>query len=271
MVTLNPIIQRSLDAHPLREPLLRSIIESLQLARGSHGLDAGCGIGLPAHLLAEAVGADGHITGLDILPDVLTYAEDTVALAGYGDRVSFCAGDVGRLPFADDAFDWAWSVDCIGYPVGDLQPVLTELARVVRPGGCIILLGWTDQQVLPGYPLLETRLNATCSGYLPYLRGMPPEFHFQRALRSFRAAGLHDVRARTFVGDVQAPLSGGERIALAALFEMLWGQPQPEVAAEDWQAYQQLCTPGSDDFILDGDDYYAFFTYSMFRGNVPGG
>jgi hypothetical protein len=30
-----------------------------------------------------------------------------------------------------------------------------------------------------------------------------------------------------------------------------------------------LCTPGSEHFILDVPDYYAFFTYSMFRGRVP--
>jgi len=271
MTTFNPCIQRSLDAQPLREPLLRSAIASLQLPRGSHGLDAGCGIGLPALLLAEVVGADGQITGVDTLPEVLAVGRQTAEQAGYGDRITFCEGDVSRLPFEDDSFDWAWSADCIGYPVGELRPQLMDLARVVRPGGCVIVLGWSSQQVLPGYPLLEARLNATCSGYLPYLRGKSPELHFLRALREFRQAGLRDVRARTFVGDVQAPLSGGQRIALASLFEMLWGQPQPEVIAEDWLAYQRLCTPGSTDFILDGDDYYAFFTYSMFRGNVPPG
>jgi hypothetical protein len=30
-----------------------------------------------------------------------------------------------------------------------------------------------------------------------------------------------------------------------------------------------LCTPGSPDFILEIPEYYAFFTYSMFRGRVP--
>ena len=33
---------------------------------------------------------------------------------------------------------------------------------------------------------------------------------------------------------------------------------------------QRLCEPGSADFILDLPDYYAFFTYSMFWGQVPG-
>ncbi|HEX5942204.1 MAG TPA: hypothetical protein VFY66_07990, partial [Anaerolineales bacterium] len=56
------IIQNLLEANPLREPTLRSIIQSLQLPRGSRGLDAGCGIGLQAFLLAEAVGPEGQVT-----------------------------------------------------------------------------------------------------------------------------------------------------------------------------------------------------------------
>jgi len=174
-----------------------------------------------------------------------------------------------RLPFAEDAFDWVWSADCVGYLVGELPPLLQELMRVVKPGGSIIILAWSSQQVLPGYPLLEARLSATGSSYLPYLKGKNPEQYFLRALHSFRDAGLEDVKAQTFVGSIQSPLATGERVALMSLFEMLWGQQQPEVSPDDWQAYQRLCKPESADFILDIQDYYAFFTYSMFRGHVP--
>ena len=263
-------IQRALEANALREPVLRAVIQSLQLRTGSHGLDAGCGIGLQASLLAEAVGADGHVTGLDIMPELLAYGEDRAAKTGLADRITFRAGDVSCLPFENDSFDWAWSADCIGYPAGELLPLLQELVRVVKPGGSIILLGWSSQQLLPGYPLLEARLNATCSAYNPFLKGKRPESNFMRALRSFRGMGLKEVEAKTFVGDVQAPLSGGERTALISLFEMLWGEQQPEVSAEDWAEFKRLCIPESPDFILDLPDYYAFFTYSVFRGKVPG-
>ena len=174
-----------------------------------------------------------------------------------------------RLPFSQDTFDWVWSADCVGYPAGELAPVLKELMRVVRPGGSITILAWSSQQVLPGYPFLEARLNATCSSYLPFLKGTSPELHFPRALHWFREAGLDDVKAQTLVGDVQAPLGAGERPALASLFEMLWGELSPEVSSEDWLEYQRLCTPASPDFILDEPGYYAFFTCSMFRGQVP--
>ena len=268
MTDANLIIQNLLQANPLREPVLRSIIESLQLPRGSHGLDAGCGIGLQALLLSEAVGEDGHVTGLDIMPELLAYGEDLAVKAGLSERVAFRAGDVSCLPFEDDRFDWAWSADCIGYPAGDLSPLLQELVRVIKPGGSVILLGWSSQQLLPGYPLLEARLNATCSGYIPFLKEKCPEVNFMRALSSFQNAGLEDGRAQTFVGEVQAPLSSDVRTAFISLFEMLWSAPRPEASVEDRAEYKRLCTPGSTDFILDIPDYYAFFTYSMFRGGL---
>ncbi len=154
-------IQRLLASNPLRAPLLRSIIQSLQLPQGSRGLDAGCGIGLQCQLLLEAVYPEGHILGLDILPELLAYATQMIEQAGLAGRIMFRQGSVNQLPFEADCFDWAWSADCIGYPATDLSPLLEDLIRVVKPGGRIFLLGWSSQQLLPGYPLLEARLNGT--------------------------------------------------------------------------------------------------------------
>jgi len=60
---------------------------------------------------------------------------------------------------------------------------------------------------------------------------------------------------------------GGVGMA-GATFQMLWGEAQSELTPEDWAEYQRLCQPESPDFILNLPDYYAFFTYSMFRGKV---
>lgn len=268
MAETTPYIQRLLETNPLREPLLRSMIQSLQLPHGSRGLDAGCGIGLQALLLIEAVGTDGHVIGLDILPELLACATEIISKAGLAGQITFREGDINRLPFADDCFAWAWSADCIGYPAGELVPVLQELIRVVKPGGSIAISGWSSQQFLPGYPLLEARLNGTCSGYLPFLKDKSPEQNFMRALGSFHKAGLEDIQVRTFVKDVQAPLSAEERTALASLFEMLWGAPQPEVSSQDWEEYEHLCRPDSPDFILNAPDYYGFFTCTTFQAKV---
>jgi len=262
-------LQKLAESHPLREPLLRRAIGELQLPVGSRGLDAGCGLGHQSLLLAEAVGPDGHITGLDLEPEFVQYARTLAKEAGLEDRVSFRDGDLNALPFEDNTFDWVWSVDCVGYPIGDLTTLLQGLSRVTRPGGTIAILAWSSQTVLPGYQLLEARLNATCSSFEPYLDENRPRTHFLRALHSFHQAGLTETRVRTFVEDVQAPLDAEFRGAMISLFDMLWGQPRPGVAPVDRAAFERLCRPDSPECILDLPDYCAFFTYTMFRGRVP--
>jgi demethylmenaquinone methyltransferase/2-methoxy-6-polyprenyl-1,4-benzoquinol methylase len=79
---------------------------------------------------------------------------------------------------------------------------------------------------------------------------------------------LEDTQALTFLYDIRAPLKNGERKALTSLFEMLWGTQQPDVLVEDWEEYQRLCGPASPEFILNLPEYYGFFTYTLFRGQV---
>jgi demethylmenaquinone methyltransferase/2-methoxy-6-polyprenyl-1,4-benzoquinol methylase len=262
------VVRNLEQANPLREPVLRAAIAALGLPGGSRGLDIGCGIGLQALLLAEATAPDGSVVGLDISPGLLAYARDRVQSSAFAERISFKEGNMKGLPFDDDSFDWAWSADCAGYPCGDLLPALKEMRRVVRPGGAVAILGWSSQQLLPGYAMLEARLNATCSAYAPILEGASPEAHFLRALRWFPEAGIAEPVSRTFVGEVRAPLGPELRAALAALFEMLWGEAQPGVSDADRLEYERLCKAQSQDFILDLPEYYGFFTYTMFSGKV---
>lgn len=254
--------------NPLRVPVLRSAIWTLRLHSGSRGLDAGCGIGLPALLLAEAVGPNGHVTGLDLSPEFLVVAKEIVEKASLSEHISFQEGDVNKLPFDDDTFDWVWSVDCVGYAPLEPLPLVKELARVVKPGGSVAILAWSSEKLLPGYPLLEARVNATSPGIAPFTKGKSPELHLLRALGWLRDAGLEEPTAQTFAGDAYAPLTDDLRNALIALFQMRWPGVGSELTQEDWAEYQRLCLPESPDFILNHPDYYAFFTYSMFHGKV---
>ena len=132
----------------------------------------------------------------------------------------------------------------------------------------MVILGWSSQQLLPGHPALEARLNATSAGIAPFIRGSRPERHFLRALSWFDEAGLQNLTARTFQGDVHAPLTSDLRCALLSLIQMRWDDPEPELSQTDQAEYRRLCLPDSPDFILDIPDYYAFFTYSLFRGEL---
>jgi ubiquinone/menaquinone biosynthesis C-methylase UbiE len=253
---------------PLMKTPVRSAIQALRPPSGSRGLDVGCGIGLHVPLLSEAVGPNGHVTGLDLRPEFLVRAREIASGAGLSQRVDFRTGDFRRLPFDDDTFDWAWSANAVGYAPGETVLSFKELARVVKPGGTVAILIWSSEQLLPGYPLLEARLRATSSGIAPFTRGTKPGLHFLRGLGSLREAGLKEPAAETFAGTAHAPLSDEMRQALTSLIEMRWPDVKSELTPEDWLEYQRLCQPDSPDFILNLPDYYAFFTYSLFHGKV---
>ena len=256
--------------HPLRAPVIHAAIESVQLAEGSAGLDAGCGIGLHTAMLAEAIGPAGRITNLDLCPEFLEYARTAVRIAGLTKQVSFRHGDVTNLPFEKDAFDWVWSVDCVGYATPAPMDALRELRRVLRAGGRIMILIWSSERLLPGYPLLEARLNATTAGLAPFSAGHSPNRHWLRAPGWLREAGFREVSARTFVGDVSAPMRPDRRDAVASLIQMRWPGAEAELEPADCDLFERLCSPDSPEFIVDRPDYYAFFTYSLFTGWVGG-
>jgi ubiquinone/menaquinone biosynthesis C-methylase UbiE len=260
--------QKLLVSNPFHEPIIRAAIKELRFPVGSRGLDAGCGVGLQIPLFMEAIGPGGHVTGLDLSPQLLAHARELMERAGLAGQVSFKEGSVNKLPFDSDAFDWAWSANCVGYASFDPLPSLKEMARVVKPGGTVAILVWSSQQLLPGYPLLETRLNATPAGIAPFTTGMGPERHFMRASGFMRRAGLSDIRIRTFVGEAQAPLSDEMRRAIKALIDMRWPGAERELSAEDRALFQRLCQQQSPDFILNIPDYYAFFTETLFYGKI---
>jgi ubiquinone/menaquinone biosynthesis C-methylase UbiE len=269
--------QRLAEIEPLRQPAILAAISALGVAPGSRGLDVGCGIGLHTCLLAERAGAEGHVTGLDRSPAFVHLATQRAEEAGWGGRLAFEVGDLTALEYEDDTFDWLWCNDALwpgpereGCLTDDPVPVVRDFARVVRPGGTVALVYWSSQRLLPGYPGLEARLSATSQTYAPFSEGMRPGQHCMRATGWLEAAGLTDVSARTFVAEVQAPLDPVIRRALEATIEMFWGQAQDELSAEDWALFRRLRRSDSPDCLLDAADYYAFLTYTLFSGRVPG-
>ena len=257
-----------LVTNPLMESMYRAAIKALQLPAGSHGLDAGCGVGLQALLLADAVGPSGYVTGLDVSPEFLARGTEIIREAGFSERISFQEGSVAKLPFDDNTFDWVWSANCVGYGPWEPMPLLKELVRVVKPGGTMAILAWSSEELLPGYPVLEARLKATSAGIAPFVKSNGPEMHFLRALGWFRELDVEGVQGQTFAGSVCAPLNNSIRKAMEDLLEMRWPGAESELAREDRAEFLRLCKPNSRDFILDHPDYYAFFTCSMFWGKV---
>ncbi len=264
----NEYIIKLKESNPLRESTIHSAIKALNLSQGSHGLDVGCGIGAQAMLLAEAIGPAGHITGLDLMTEFLDYGREDVKVHGLSERITFKKGNMNSLPFDENVFDWAWSMDCVGYHPSNSEPAIKELIRVVKPGGTINLLAWSSESLLPGYPLLEAKLGATSVGLAPFSKGKNPKTHFLRMINQFQNLELEEINTHTFAGDTFAPLKEDIYNALAGLIEMRWPGVESELSKSDRKEYKRLCLPDSPDYILNLPDYYAFFTYTMFSGKV---
>jgi len=268
VINTEKYLERLTLSDTFRESVIRTAVNEIQLPSGSKGLDAGCGAGFYTLMLAEATGRCGHVTGLDMEEDFLTKGRGLAAAAGMMERVSFIQGDISELPFEDNSFDWAFSMDLVGYLKIDPVSLLKELSRTVKPGGKIYILIWSSQMLLPGYPVLEARLNATSLGIAPFEAKTKPELHSMYALKWLKQAGLSEMGARTFAADITPPLSEKMREALADLFMMRWGEENPELQEEDQMEYQRLCRKDSPDFILNAPGYFGFFTYSLFWGRV---
>jgi len=103
------------------------------LAPGETVVDLGSGAGLDAFRAAEAVGPEGRVIGVDMTPAMLARARDAALRLGM-QRVSFLEGFIEALPLDDEVADVVIS-NCVLNLSADVEQVLREAARVLRPGG----------------------------------------------------------------------------------------------------------------------------------------
>ncbi len=101
---------------------------------GERILEVGCGSGLFLNLLAQAVGPNGTICGLDISADQLAAAEANCRQDG---QIALQLGDILELPYCDAEFDAVVSIQTLEF-VEDLDRAVGELVRVLKPGGRFI-------------------------------------------------------------------------------------------------------------------------------------
>jgi SAM-dependent methyltransferase len=121
------------------------------LRAGDRVLDVGCGPGTITADLAQLVGPEGRVSGVDRAADVLGRARDTAARRGLG-NVGFGTADVHALDFPDDSFDVVHAHQVLQH-VGDPVAALREMRRVCRPGG-IVAARDSDYAAMTWYPEL---------------------------------------------------------------------------------------------------------------------
>ena len=108
------------------------LAEALNPPRGAKVLDVGCGLGGPARYLAAEYGC--LVTGVDLSRVFIDVARTLTERAGLSASVSCEQGDALDLPFADGAFDHAWT-EHVAMNIRDRDRLYTGIRRVLRPGG----------------------------------------------------------------------------------------------------------------------------------------
>jgi SAM-dependent methyltransferase len=104
-----------------------------------HILDAACGNGRYSRFLLRHADSDAKLTTFDLSPKMLERARNRLK----SERVTHAVADLTRLPYGDASFDaivCGWVLEHLPDP----RPGLRELARVLAPGGRLLLLSTED-------------------------------------------------------------------------------------------------------------------------------
>ncbi|MBS3939834.1 MAG: methyltransferase domain-containing protein [Actinobacteria bacterium] len=170
--------------------MAEAMCDAGELRAGERVLDVGCGSGTAALVAARRY---CQVTGIDYVPSLLDRARQRAAADGVD--VEFLEADAQQLPFEDDRFDAVVSVYGVQF-APDQPRAASELVRVTRPGGRIVLAGPMPHGWSGDFFAVHARHN-------------PPPPGIDSPLRWGTADGLADL-----FGDAVADLVSEPRSAL---------------------------------------------------------
>ena len=117
----------------------RQLLHFAGLTPGESVLDVGCGTGGLALAVRDAVGPSGTVAGIDRSAEMVARARHKAAKAGAS--ISFAEASADALPFADATFDVALSTVMLHHLRRAVRALaVAQMARVIRPGGRILLV-----------------------------------------------------------------------------------------------------------------------------------
>jgi arsenite methyltransferase len=113
----------------------QATLDLLALKPGESVIDIGCGPGFLCEQMADIVGSRGHVLGIDVSEDLLTFAQNR----NTRDWLTYRPGDAKELDVSDASFDVAASIQVLEY-IDDPDRALREMFRVLRPGGRAVIM-----------------------------------------------------------------------------------------------------------------------------------
>jgi demethylmenaquinone methyltransferase / 2-methoxy-6-polyprenyl-1,4-benzoquinol methylase len=179
-----------------------------QLPAGGSALDVACGTGDLAIELAKRVGSGGEVIGSDFAPEMLERARDKAP------ELHWELGNALDLPYASNRFDAA-TVGFGARNFSDLDRGLSEMARVVKPGGRVVILEITTPRKRP----LSTFYSLWFDRVVPLIGRLTGEneayTYLPNSVKRFPAPeGLAAAMERAGLRDIRWVLTAGGIIAL---------------------------------------------------------
>lgn len=197
----------------------KELVVEMNLSGNQKVLEVGCGTGKLTRLIAKAL-PEGEIMGIDCTQKMINQARTKLSNR-YKPRVSFSTGKGEDLNFPDSHFDLATSAFTLRN-VENIEKVLIEMKRVVKPGGKIFSL----ELAKPRFPVFRHLFYFYFNNILPILGGMIhgreyPYRHLPVSLQRFpnqsvlktifEETGLEDVYYKELFGGIAAIHSGKRR------------------------------------------------------------
>jgi ubiquinone/menaquinone biosynthesis C-methylase UbiE len=172
---------------------------------GVRVLDAACGTGVIARLVARRVGPTGEVVGLDVNPGMLAVAATTSTEPATTARIRWQEASATKMPLPDAAFDIVYcQLGLQFFP--DRPAALREMFRVLVPGGRLGLMVWRGIDHSPGFLVLADalarRVSAEAAGIMRAPFGLAEAEELRRLIA---AAGFGDITISSVPGTVRFP------------------------------------------------------------------
>ncbi|WP_373313174.1 class I SAM-dependent methyltransferase [Streptomyces morookaense] len=258
------------EAH---SPYVRQALEELAHLSPRRILDIGSGPGVAACRLAETF-PKAEVTAVDGAPELLARARERAGRLGVRLRTQEAAFPEGLADL--EPADLVWSAQVVHH-VGDQQDALDRLARLLEPGGTLAIVEgglpvrWLPRDLGFGRPGLQERLDAARA--LNYNR-MRDELPGTVAVVEdwpgmLRAAGLTDVRSKSFLVDRPAPLDDRARRSVRLWLERMRSMLGEFLDADDTATLDRLLDPTDPAGVDHRADLFLLTAKTVHFGRRP--
>jgi ubiquinone/menaquinone biosynthesis C-methylase UbiE len=215
----------------------RLMLERIALTPGEVVLEVGCGPGTDVFEMVEVVGTAGRLVGLDASEAMIAEARRRASERQL--PVTFEVGDVHALPFPDATFDVCRAARLLEH-LPDAGEALSEIARVTRKGGRVVVFDFDWDTLIIDHPDKET----TRTIVLSYSDSMGNGWIGRQLPRLFREQGLEVLSidpVQVFVHYTLAELFLGSHLAHLQASGML----SPDQARQWWEYLQHADKEGT--------------------------